>query len=275
MLLEARRSAQERKVELPPDDCGNGRQIAAALAQRFQMSADDLANSLGDGELGRWVGDEPFRKRAHDLDHRERVALADEPNLHREPGRHRLVALRPRQHSDERERLFLRERPKPQLDEMLVAGEIFESPAQDRRAGQVLLAGRAHHEEWPRLKPTSEERQEAEAHLIAPVEILEDQHHRLAQDEMPNELSHALEELTIVHRTLTGRVSRNAQLGKEARDLRSPHGLEAVDNVFVCIDPAGTQRVDPRRERQDLLGLVAAPDEHTAPAGYGLGGELR
>lgn len=64
-----------------------------------------------------------------------------------------------------------------------MAGEIFESRAQDWRAGQVLLAGSAHHEDGPRLKSTPKERQEAEAHLIAPVKILEDQDHRLMHDD--------------------------------------------------------------------------------------------
>jgi hypothetical protein len=150
------------------------------------MPRDEVTDSFRHSQLRRWVGDEPFRERAHGLDHREGVAFTDDPNLFHESGHHRLVALRPGERSDERERLLPRERRKAQLDETLVAGEVVESPAQDRGAGQILLTRRAQHEDGPRPKSTPEERQQAEAHLIAPVEILEDQHHRSLQDEVPD-----------------------------------------------------------------------------------------
>jgi hypothetical protein len=41
-----------------------------------------------------------------------------------------------------------------------------------------------HHEEWPRLQSTPEEREEAETHLVAPVEILENQYDRVAPGEL-------------------------------------------------------------------------------------------
>ena len=245
MLLETRRAPEETKVELASDDGGDGRQIPAALAERFQVPDDDLADPLGDGELRRWIGRGVFRKRAHALDHRERVALADDPDLFREPGHHGLVAFRRGERSHERERLFLRERRQPQLDEALVTGEIFESPAQERRAGQVLLPGGPHHEDWPCPQSAPDERKEAETHLVAPVEILEDQHHRSVQDEMPDELRHALEELAIVHRTLRGPVPGNGQLGKEARQLRPPRRIEALERLRISVDVAGAKRVDP------------------------------
>lgn len=274
MLLEARRATEEGKVELPSDDGGDGRQIAAALAQRFQMPGNELANSLRDGELRRWAGHEPFRKRAHGFDDRERVALADDPDLFRESGQHRLVALRPGKRSDQRERLFLGERRQPQLDETLAAGEIFEHPAQDRRAGQVLLAGGTHHEEGPRLKPTPEERQETETHLVAPVEVLEDQHRRSVQDEMSDELRHALEESGGSPPDLGWAGARERRAREGGASAPSATGIEALENLLLGIDAAGAKRVDPRGERQDLLGLVAASHEHAAPARNSLSGDL-
>ena len=106
------------------------------------------------------------------------------------------------------------------------------------------------------------------------MEILEDQHHRLVQGEMPDEMCRALEELAIVHRTLTGPMPRKAQLRQEARHLHPPERIEAGENLLFSIDVAGAKRVDPRAERQDLLGFVAAPDEHAALARNRLGGDL-
>jgi hypothetical protein len=127
----------------------------------------------------------------------------------------------------------------------VVTGEIFESPAHEWRAGQVLLPGGPHHEDWPCPQSPRDERKEAETHLVAPVKILEDQHHRPVQDKMPDELRHALEELAIVHRTLRGTVPGNGQLGKEARQLRSPRRIEALEDLLVSADVGGAKRVDP------------------------------
>ena len=178
--------------------------------------------------------------------------------------------------SDQRQRLVLRERRQPQLDETLVAGEIVERAAQDRRAGQVLLAGRAHHEDRPRPKAAPEEGQEAETHLVAPVEILEDQQQRLGQDEMPDELRHALEELAIVDRPPAR--ARSAQLGKKARQLHPIQRIEALREppLLRRRGPSETRRptrrtagsARPRSSARRARGLRAQPPRRRPrPAG--------
>jgi hypothetical protein len=106
------------------------------------------------------------------------------------------------------------------------------------------------------------------------VEILQDQHHRLVQDKMPDELRHAVEELTVVHRALIGSAPGDAQLREKAGELLPPDRIEALENLSFFIEVAGAKHVDPRGERQDLLGLVAAPYEHAASARGRLGGDL-
>ena len=51
--------------------------------------------------------------------------------------------------------------------------KLLEEAAQGGRLHQLLVAGRGHEQERPLGQPPGHEREEAEAHLVGPVEVLE------------------------------------------------------------------------------------------------------
>jgi hypothetical protein len=61
----------------------------------------------------------------------------------------------------------------------------------------------------------------------------------------------------------------------EPSELRAPGGAQALEQVRILGDPARSQRIDPRREGQDLLRLVGAPEQHREPPPGGFRGQLR
>ena len=99
------------------------------------------------------------------------------------------------------------------------------------------------------MEPTPEERQQPEAHLIGPVQVLEDQQKWLPQRQEPHELRDALEELSMVTWTWIGFLSRAPQLGKEPRQFCPQERIQTFDRLVPCVESCCAKGVDPRSER--------------------------
>src|SRR5439155_499925 len=76
--------------------------------------------------------------------------------------------------------------------------KLVDGVAKCGRIGQLLLAGGDDNEHRPGLDPPAEEGKQAQAHLISPVDVLQDQKCRPETGEMADRLSHGSEDLPVV-----------------------------------------------------------------------------
>ena len=117
------------------------------------------------------------------------------------------------------------------------------------------------------------ESQEPEAHLIGPVEVLEDQDGGLSESHSLQELSHGLEELGGIG---GGGARRRAgrDLGEQPGQLRAPDRTEPVERLAVGGETTGAQDIDPRPEREHLFRLEAPAEQDARAFAAGLGDQL-
>ena len=151
-------------------------------------------------------------------------------------------------------------------------GEILQCPAQHRGIDQLVLPGRRHHHRRPGRDATRQEAQQPDAHLIGPVQVLEDQEQRPRPAEARQELSHALEDFEIVGRPGIG--AAGIQLGQQARQLASAGRGEVRESADLLRDAPGAKRIHPRAEGQDLLAFVTPPEQDVALPVGGFRGQL-
>jgi hypothetical protein len=81
-----------------------------------------------------------------------------------------------------------------------LALQLDEGALKHRRVGQVLLARGGDHHQSPGSKAAPDEREQPEAHLVGPMEVLEDNDRGLSLGRLLQEPAHALEEHQIVRR---------------------------------------------------------------------------
>ena len=81
------------------------------------------------------------------------------------------------------------------LSTQLVAGE-----AQHLAAPRLVLPHRGDDQHRRGANPAGHERQEPQAHLVGPVQVLEPQHDRLRRPELLDHVDHALEQAQAVAR---------------------------------------------------------------------------
>src|SRR5262245_63966024 len=67
---------------------------------------------------------------------------------------------------------------------------------------------------------------------------------------------------------------RSWELGENASQLGPPARLQGVEELLLVHDLGRPERVNPRREGQDSLRLVAAPNQHTSATLAGGGHQL-
>src|SRR5439155_986283 len=107
------------------------------------------------------------------------------------------------------------------------SSKLVDGVAKRGRIGQLLLAGGDDNEHRPGLDPPAEEGKQAQAHLISPVDVLQDQKCRPETGEMADRLSHGAEDLPVVGGTDGWLASRTRQLGDQACQLGAPDGSHA------------------------------------------------
>ena len=154
------------------------------------------------------------------------------------------------------------QRTERELHEELFTSKLVDGVAKCGRIGQLLLAGGDDNEHRPGLDPPAEEGKQAQAHLISPVDVLQDQKCRPETGEMADRLSHGSEDLPVVGGTDGWLASRTRQLGDQACQLGAPdgsHAPELLDDVVVA------ERVHPRPKGKRLLAFIRAPQQD-APA---------
>lgn len=136
--------------------------------------------------------------------------------------------------------------------------EVRQHLAQQGRSREVLLARGDHEEERPLVDPAGEEAHEAHAEVVRPMQVLQHQERRPGGGQGLEELGHRLEEPHDVLGALGG--AGRSEMREHAAELApEPHGqaVGRLDETTALAD-----RVDPRAERQHLLGLVRAAGEH-------------
>src|SRR5256885_3988070 len=114
---------------------------------------------------------------------------------------------------------------------------LVDGVAKGARVGQLLLAGGDDDEHRAGLDPPAKEGKQAQAHLVGPVDILEDQECRPETGEMADSLSHGSEDLPVVGGTDGWLTSRTRQLRDQACQLGAPdgsHAPELLDDVVVA-----------------------------------------
>ena len=138
--------------------------------------------------------------------------------------------------------------------------------------GQLLCPGGETHQHRSGRDAAPEEREQAQAHVVGPVHVLEQQHERRRLSGGLEQSRDALEEAAGV-RAARARC-RTGELGKEPRQLGTPGRLDGAHRPVLAQHPARAQRFGPRPERQDLGTLVAAAQEHANARARALGDEL-
>ena len=161
---------QQREAGLPPDDRGDGRQLARCRAEASQSSRDGAADGARQVDRAR---DRGALEPAEALDDDERITLAEPPDLFRHPrellpepaardGRHERRGIAPRQRLE----------VKPVQP---VPGQLLHRRRCRGAVQQLRLSRSAEEQEPVAGDVTAAEGQEGQAHVIRPVEILEDQ----------------------------------------------------------------------------------------------------
>src|SRR5690242_16043735 len=81
LLVEAGRALEESELELVADDGGHGGDLAGTIAQRFEVAANRLANTMWQRDRGERRERRLLGYRAKCLDHDQRVPFAGDPHL--------------------------------------------------------------------------------------------------------------------------------------------------------------------------------------------------
>ena len=106
-------------------------------------------------------------------------------------------------------------------------------------------------------------RQEAEAHVVGPVQILQHDHERTARGTRSDQAGDRLEEAQEVEPLVAW--PRRVDFGQELRERGAVTRRQRAHQSAVT-GRAVAQEVDPRAERQHLLGLVAPARRDVAAA---------
>ena len=144
-------------------------------------------------------------------------------------------------------------------DQAPVAFQFVQGLAEERCQRQILVPPVATVQDAVAGQPAARVRQQAKAHLVGPVQVLEHRDERPLGRQMMQYLDDRLEQAPGVGEPRRRR--SDSDLGEEPCQFRAPDRREPRDERAVVSDPSPPQRIDPGREGQRLLGLVA-PSEH-------------
>lgn len=260
-LRERHGGGEQVERELPADHGGGLDQPPEVGVQALQAAEHERAHAgrqrepAGDGARSHRA------ERARGLHDHERVALGRLPDPVVE------ALVRPRagrqQRPGEASGLGAGQRADPELHAVPAPLQLVARLAEEGIVAGVLDAARAEDHRRPRADPPGDVGEQAHAQLVRPLEVLEHQEERLRAGEAAQEVGDRLEG----PRRITARGARRLalpQLRQQPRQLRPPGRGEAGRQRRLLRHTAGAERVDPRRQRQDALGLVAAAEEDAA-----------
>ena len=199
------------------------------------------------------------------------MSLADRPHAVRELPRGPCIGAAPPKGGHQPQGVGARERSERDRRRSL-AYEVEQAPAL-RHVGELLVANAGHDECGGAPQAPTQRRQEPQAGLVRPVDVLQDEEEGTRARQALDERRDGLEEAPVVHGTFGGQGRSIGQLGEEARQLGSPSGAEPSE-IGSELGPRQSQEVDPRSERQGLVALVALADEDAAAAPCGLRRQL-
>jgi hypothetical protein len=218
-LLGCKPSAplEKGKAEFTPNDGGHRGQAAARLGEALQAGRDEIPDAAGQ-DAARAGGARPFDELPGRLHDHERIALACPPDLFAYALDRRLRRTAPQECPDQLHGLRLGERREAQPEQTLLAVQLRERLPERPRLGQILFAGASDEEHRTLADPAADEGKEPDAHLVRPVQIVEDEQEALACGETVHDGEHRLEE--------AGRVPRGARrrtdLWEQAGQLGAP-----------------------------------------------------
>ena len=160
----------------------------------------------------------------------------------------------------QRHRVVPGQRTQLEANRLLAEDQLVQGLPEERRRPGVLVAHRDRQQRRCHPDPPTEEGEEADAHLVRPLQILQEEDHRPTRSDSLDELGDRLEEPQRSGRGVGVRPAA-AQLRQEPAHLHPPDRSKPLEGVGQEPFGHGPQRFDPRAERQDLLGLIAAADE--------------
>ena len=105
------------------------------------------------------------------------------------------------------------------------------------------------------------------------MQVFEQDHDRLSRGQPADQPGHALEQPD--HVPARRREPGHADFGQQRRELASPGLGQRAERLLVRRHLPAAKRIDPRRQGQHLLVLVAASEEHPGPALERLGDQRR
>ncbi len=209
----------------------------------------------------------------HRLHDHERIALAQGPQLLAERAEPSFLAARPGQRPDQHQRVTPRERGQREAAQDARQLELVQKSREPRNGGEVLFP-RRHAEQHRRVAcPPRQEAEQADRHLVGPVQVFEQDHDRLSRGQPADQPGDALEQPD--HVLARRRGPGHADFGQQRRQLASPGLGQRAERLLVRSHLPAAKRIDPRRQGQHLLVLVAATEEHPGPAPERLGGQRR
>ena len=273
---ESRGALEERELELSSQDRRQVDDLPAGFAQPFQTAPDQPPNA------GReWRGVLRRDTRRHSpkgsdrLDRDERVPAAQRPDLRPETGdRRRSTGGTGRQRLNEGQGAGFREPVQREGLDVWLSLQVLEGTTECGRVTQLLRARRGHQQESPRGEPTAEEGQEAQAHLVGPMEVLEHDDEWLTVGQSSQQLADRLEQEPVVLPLRRRPVLGVRQLGQQPGELGAPDRREVLDHLGLPADAAVPEGSDPWGEWEDPLQLPRPAEEHTAAQAGGLAGQL-
>ena len=177
-LGEPGRAGDERELERAADDGGHRQKLAGRAAEAVQAPSNEGLHARREPEPGRPARSVLVEGATH-LDNDERVAAAGRPALGGEPRQGRRVKASSRELADERVSLGLGERPQPQLLAAAAGDEVVERPPGAGRVDELLFARGRDDQEPPGVEAAADEREEPDAHVVGPVEVLQEEDDRL------------------------------------------------------------------------------------------------
>ena len=187
---------KQREVERPSDHGGHRRHLPAHRPESVQSPGDEVADAPRQGQgtgLTR-VRQLIAIQRADRFHGDERIPLAHGPDLFLHAGERRGIFAGATQRSDERDGVGARERPERHRCGVGGAGQVLQRSPGVRRLRKLFLTGGDDQQRRPRRDAATHEGQEAQAHLVRPVRVLQDEDQRLATGDVLDQLGHALEQ---------------------------------------------------------------------------------
>src|SRR5262249_11326955 len=122
--------------------------------------------------------------------------------------------------------------------------------------GKLLLSCCCQHEHAPPGKAPADEREQPQAHLVGPVDVLEHQNQRRPRREALDEVCYTLEQPKLV--VTRSREASGVRFGQQPGELRPPSGTELIEHPFIVEALSAAQGVHPGPKGENGGALVAA-----------------